>query len=417
MANNIKIKIDTSQYRPPSQDDIKSAKQFILRRDNYAQIQDDIIDEYLENAAKEIVTICYKYNIGPNSFVISSQYNEEMMTEIAEVMDTLEADIMSTIYDYSLRVTDNESHRNMLAAWIVSLGRGNRNFQDTLDGYLYKTMKDWEAAIAALRSSGASMADAITQIKTYMHSIYTMPEVLAAFKNAKDFAATYIRTRGVDKGAVGLSNNGSTNVTNMARTTLQMAWMREQGTEFEEEGAEGYYQLRGSSYPCTICDDEVGFHKGLDDIYMKPYPHPHCCCYRVPVFKKESPLAESRREIKELAQPLTEEVFINEDFDKDIHISKSGIKEWLNQPHKHYEEKNRLLLSMKDVIRDSKYRSWLPDEHNASIKAHLFETTIRGDKSWIIVREFQDGKVLLHSITDSDAILKALERYRKSAQP
>lgn len=295
MAESIKIKLDGSQYRLPTQEDITSAKQFILRRNDYARLLESKVDDCLEDAAQEIVRICYKYNVDPKEFSINSKYNEKMMEEISEVMDELEADIMSLIYDYSLRVTDDEKHRNLLAAWIALLGRGNNNLQDTLDGYLYKTMKDWEAAIAALRFANVAMADAVTKVKSNLHSIYTMPEVTAAFKHADDFNATYIQSHGVMAGGVGLSNNGSTNVTNMARLTLQMAWMREQGIEFDESGAAGYYQLRGSAYPCSVCDDEVGFHKGLEDLYTKPYPHPHCCCYRIPIFALEEGNADTER--------------------------------------------------------------------------------------------------------------------------
>lgn len=295
MAESIKIKLDGSQYRLPTQEDITSAKQFILRRNDFARLLESKVDDCLEDAAQEIVRICYKYNVDPKEFSINSKYNEKMMEEISEVMDELEADIMSLIYDYSLRVTDDEKHRNLLAAWIALLGRGNNNLQDTLDGYLYKTMKDWEAAIAALRFANVAMADAVTKVKSNLHSIYTMPEVTAAFKHADDFNATYIQSHGVMAGGVGLSNNGSTNVTNMARLTLQMAWMREQGIEFDESGAAGYYQLRGSAYPCSVCDDEVGFHKGLEDLYTKPYPHPHCCCYRIPIFALEEGNADTER--------------------------------------------------------------------------------------------------------------------------
>lgn len=295
MAESIKIKLDGSQYRLPTQEDITSAKQFILRRNDYARLLESKVDDCLEDAAQEIVRICYKYNVDPKEFSINSKYNEKMMDEIADVMDELEADIMSLIYDYSLRVTDDEKHRDLLAAWIALLGRGNNNLQDTLDGYLYKTMKDWEAAIAALRFANVAMADAVTKVKSNLHSIYTMPEVTAAFKHADDFNATYIQSHGVMAGGVGLSNNGSTNVTNMARLTLQMAWMREQGIEFDESGAAGYYQLRGSAYPCSVCDDEVGFHKGLEDLYTKPYPHPHCCCYRIPIFALEEGNADTER--------------------------------------------------------------------------------------------------------------------------
>ena len=145
-------------------------------------------------------------------------------------------------------------------------------------------MKDWEAAIAAMRYAGLNVAKASTRIKTYLHQIYNMPEVRSAFKRWQEFAATYIRSRGIQYGAVGISNNGSTNVVNMGKITLQMAWMHNQAMDFQEQGAVGYLQLRGSNYNCDICDEESGFHPDIEEIFDKAFPHPNCLCYRVPVF-------------------------------------------------------------------------------------------------------------------------------------
>lgn len=304
MSDTIKISLDTSQYRLPAQEEITSGKQFVLRREEYARVLVAKIDDCLANAAQEIVTICYKYNVDPQKFAINSQYNEQMMDEIAEVMDNLEEEIMDYIYEYSLSVLDGseDGKRNILAAWIALLGRGNRNLQDTLDGYLYKTMKDWEAAIAALRFANVAMATAVTKVKGHLHSIYTMPEVRATFANADDFNATFIRSRGVQQGGVGVSNNGSTNVTNMAKLTLQMAWMKEKSLEQEEDGAAGYYVLRGSSYPCETCDSMVGFHK-MDDIEGYPPYHGHCCCYVIPIY----PAAAKAEETPSSTQDRREE--------------------------------------------------------------------------------------------------------------
>lgn len=295
MSNTIKISLDTSQYRLPTQEDITSGKQFILRREEYARVLEAKVDDCLANAAQEIVTICYKYNVDPQKFSINSQYNEKMMAEIAEVMDNLEEEILDLIYDYSTATVSDGSpsgRKEALAAWIALLGRGNRNLQGTLDGYLYKTMKDWETAIAALRYANVAMAAAVTKVKSHLHSIYTMPEVRATFDHAEDFNAKYIRNKGVQKGAVGISNNGSTNVTNMAKLTLQMAWMKELSMENEEDGAAGYYVLRGSSYPCETCDSMVGFHK-MEDIDGYPPYHGHCCCYVIPIFHAETKVEET----------------------------------------------------------------------------------------------------------------------------
>lgn len=292
MADSITIALDTSVYRQPTAEDIRSAKQYILQRNDDARTLAGRIDDILEDAAERIVRICYRYNVNPEEFFISSQYNEQLMKEIADVMDETEEAIYDLIFEYAANVTSDKERQTLLIAWMATLGRGNRNLRDTIDGYLYKTMKDWEAAIAAMRASELTLAEAITKIRSFLHNIYTMPEVTKAFKQASSFNATYIRSKGVMQGGVGLSNNGSTNVTNMAKQTIQMVYMRNQAMEFEDGGAVGYYQLRGSNYNCDACDEEVGFHPNIQEIYDKPMVHPHCCCYRVPIYANDNILTE-----------------------------------------------------------------------------------------------------------------------------
>lgn len=118
------------------------------------------------------------------------------------------------------------------------------------------------------------------------------------------------------------------------------------------------------------------------------------------------------KEIKEKASSLKQTVIRNPDFQKDIQITGRGIKEWLNQPHRYYEKKNEMLLDIASVIKDAEYLGEGSDKHDPTIKAHLFETEINNEKSWIIIRESFDGKVRLHSISDSDNILKLIKKKK-----
>lgn len=286
MSKTIKIKIDGTRYRIPTEDDVRKAKDFILQRNEVARTLVSRVDELLDDMIERIVTICYRYNVDPHTFTISSSYNEDMMQEIAEVMDEVEAMILSAINDYSTRVTDDPTRTATLLAWIAILGRGNKNLQDTLDGYLYKTMKDVEAAVAALRAKDVIMAEAVNTIKVYKHSVYSMPAITEAFAHSEDFEAEYIRKLGVQEGAVGLSNSGATNVTNMAKTTAHMAWMRSLGMDFDENGAVAYFVGRGSDYPCQKCDDSCGLWP-INDKSNLPPRHPGCCCWAMPIYARD----------------------------------------------------------------------------------------------------------------------------------
>ncbi|HIS10714.1 MAG TPA: hypothetical protein IAA77_05700 [Candidatus Avibacteroides excrementipullorum] len=125
----------------------------------------------------------------------------------------------------------------------------------------------------------------------------------------------------------------------------------------------------------------------------------------------EKVIMQSRRaEIKAEARKFLNTVLVNESYGKPITLSVGGIKEWVNQPHKHYIKKNELLLSIDEVIRSAHYIGSGKDEHNKSITMHLFETQINNEKSWIVVREMNDGVSRLHSISDSKEILKFIEK-------
>lgn len=428
MASSIKLKINSEKYTTPNAEDIQDAKEFVLLREETGLLLQGRIDNMLEEAAERIVIICYAYGVDPKRLLFSSSFNEEMMMEIGDVMNELEEEIMDLMLDYSTRVTTDKDRINALLLWLSTLGRGDRNLQETLEGYMYKMMQDWNAAIAAMMYMGVKEKEAVTKIKTYLHDIYQMPEVMTVIRSRRtEFAATYIYYGGIQKGAVGISNNGSTNVTNLAKRTLQMAWMRSQAMDFKEDGASGYYQLRGSTYNCDICDDEVGFHPNIDEILTKPYPHPGCCCYRVPIYGKDvfgnnkngklederqtdnvkaNYLKERRKEIKKEALSLRDELFTNDAVSWVAKISGAGIDEWLNQPHKHIIEKNEALLDLVSLYGQSEYIKATNDPKGRKdiANSHIFKTKIAGEDSWIIVNEMKWGEYKIHSITDSNPL-------------
>ena len=64
-----------------------------------------------------------------------------------------------------------------------------------------------------------------------------------------------------------------------------MAWMRQMRQNYEDEGAEGFYVMRGSTYPCDYCQSYVGFHQ-IDEAEAFPPQHANCACFAIPVFQK-----------------------------------------------------------------------------------------------------------------------------------
>ena len=95
----------------------------------------------------------------------------------------------------------------------------------------------------------------------------------------------------------------------------------------------------------------------------------------------------------------------------EITISRRSIDEWTNQPHEHYAHKNELIFQIGNVLKKAKYLGYGKDASTkpGSKWVHLFEIKILGDKSWIIVKEYEDGSKILYSISDSPNILNQLK--------
>jgi hypothetical protein len=114
------------------------------------------------------------------------------------------------------------------------------------------------------------------------------------------------------------------------------------------------------------------------------------------------------KELKDWAKEnLAKKSIYHDAFGKDIKFTVTGIKEYLNQPHRYYFEKNQMIKSIQNIIKYSEYKGFT--EYKGKI-SHIFEIRINEDKSWLIVNEREDGKATLYSISDSDNVLKNIKK-------
>ena len=131
-----------------------------------------------------------------------------------------------------------------------------------------------------------------------------------------------------------------------------------------------------------------------------------------PRHDQDEKYSERTKEIKKEARAELQGTTVSHPkFDGEIAISRRSIDEWTNQPHKHYVHKNELIFQIGQVLRKAKYLGYGKDKSPkpGSKWIHLFETKILGDKSWIIIKEYEDGSKILYSISDSPNILNQLK--------
>jgi hypothetical protein len=285
MANTINIQL-SDIYEPVTDEQVRTGKNFVLRRESAANGLASLVDALMEDATARIVQICYKYGADPQRFTISPNYNSDMFKEIAEVMDELEEEILDLTGSYAVRCTKEEKKKAPLLLWVLALGKNNKGLRQSLIERLRMFLKDIEAMIVATRLAKIPESKAVTLIKSNIHTAYQIPGMQSAFKNASLFEAEYIRSRGVKRGNVGSSNSEANNIFRFVKMAVQMAWMKYHRDLYEEQGAVGYYVLRGSTYPCELCQSKVGFHP-IDDTDGFPMYHANCQCYTVPIFEKD----------------------------------------------------------------------------------------------------------------------------------
>ena len=119
---------------------------------------------------------------------------------------------------------------------------------------------------------------------------------------------------------------------------------------------------------------------------------------------------QRRNEIQEQARKEIQGSTIDNAKIQDVLVSRSGIDEFLNQPHKHYAEKNELILHIAEVFKNAIYvTSHAPfkkTKRTANVVCeHFFEIEICGEKSWLIVKEYQNGNKNFYGISESEKVL------------
>ena len=120
-------------------------------------------------------------------------------------------------------------------------------------------------------------------------------------------------------------------------------------------------------------------------------------------------IAQRRREIRQYMAEHLDEPLVNQEFHRTATMSGGSVKEFLNQPHKFLVQKNELLLDIKRVFKGARYLGVNPAYVKKGLKhSHVFEIELCGERSWMLVREYQDGRCFVYSCSDSPKVATGL---------
>lgn len=225
----------------PTEQAIKDAKEYLKDRLAHEISMTNNLGYYLRKAAEKVVALCESMNIPPTLF--SFKYNEELSSGIDAIFHSLLEEVESACL--TLATDTEKGDRNLLIPFILGVSDGL-----DLDGYLQHYVEQFKG-----------------EMQDYVASRLNGNKEKWS-KNWKGFSHK------------GMSAYNS--IDRLTRFAISSAWMLALFNEMQSSKAIGYYVMRGSSYPCDLCDSMVGFHP-LEDEDGKPPYHANCCCIMVPV--------------------------------------------------------------------------------------------------------------------------------------
>lgn len=132
-------------------------------------------------------------------------------------------------------------------------------------------------------------------------------------------------------------------------------------------------------------------------------PYANSCIERVSEIKQ---LMKERAQ--EARQAVQGKMLSNPDFKQRIMVSRASVNEWTNQPFKYMAEKHQMLLNIEKVIREAEYVGTAGNPKNVKgvVTSHIFKTKVLDIEAFIIVREYDSGEFILHSISDAQDFMK-----------
>lgn len=372
-----------------------------------AKAKSDVEKRYREKLP-QIIRECMAFAYLGKSFRFdaNSELDNRVNQRLIELGDEILADI-ETRAKKAIKYAEEEDDEATILAYmkreqdgedlITRIDKHNSNFRYFLEGWM---------AIGIV--NGLSQTDILSNIFRYMHNVYVSDLWNDAFKQG--YLSDAIRTRGYRFGK-GILRNPIDALSEIEKHSINEAFQYGRFLKYQKDGAIGYTIHRNSYFDCPYCDSFTGIVHPMD-VCLLPL-HPRCVCYSMPVFKSKISLSEEqkrhRKELEKLARAKFKDKTIFNVFD--IAITRNGIKEYLNQPHAKYFEKNEMILNLDEVLSSATYlginESYMKDGVLAS---YIYETVVDKHKSWLIVRRHTDNSVSLHSISDNPEVAKNLKK-------
>ena len=254
----------------PTDEEIRRAKEYIVLRLKAEKVAASTLDTAILTAARRIVSISRRYNVPPERFRFSA--DPRLKREIDEVLALLRDVLASRTAD--IDTFEDEDGTKYVAPAVTEPDKG-KTFRQRLAEYVSRWGYELEATIAAAGLAGVRDEKKIVSgVMEYLDRPYENPWVRDHMGEGEAVRLENIPHYGKGKPIASYAALGL-----LLASTVSRGWM--QNWARLNSGKRGYYVFRGSSFPCEICDAQVGFLHDISDTEGLPPFHPHCVCFTV----------------------------------------------------------------------------------------------------------------------------------------
>lgn len=245
---------------------------------------DEDIKSRLRSHIRQIIIASMGLGLQGNLFRFSSN------SDLEKTVDNIMAEFKDSVYDVTERrvlrsktLSENRNKSNIDDAIILGFvfGKlGKYTFKERLNIYANQVKMEVEAAVAAGLFKGMNENQILNQIMMYINTPYLNPVIQEAIRKG-GFAATRIQSQGITYGT-GRYTSGFANLKRMEIMAMSQSYNYTNHKIWSsDKNVIGYYAFRNSSYPCELCDENVGFHK-ITDLTLPV--HPNCQCGAFPIY-------------------------------------------------------------------------------------------------------------------------------------
>lgn len=248
------------------------AADYALSRSKALQSVESAVSRSVFAAARQIVALSTKYRRGAR-LVSERAFAEAARLVTASLVDAVEQEI---------------SRFAMASASI--LGIGSKDIGAFLSSEIHgatsrertaKYLANFAEDMVRMSKAGILMGYSEQKILAAVRTGYRNPYVTSVITKARKKDVN-IATPSYGRG---IFHSAYQNLVRNARQMVALAWGMAEQQYGKEHGAIGYRVYRGSSYLCSICDDETAYIHHFGD----PYPpfHLNCRCWIKFIYSEE----------------------------------------------------------------------------------------------------------------------------------